>query len=1027
MDTPALRILASTNNARGDLFTRLAKDLFFALGYDDLRLNVHKSGREIDVRGVHRFEERDVVAECKAHDEPIGGRDTNTFLGVLTRERDKAESRPISGYFISLSGFRETGIEQELETTSKNRLILLDGSKVVEELERAHLIVSREEAIHRGGRCVEQTATNGVDFEGLELLGHELGYLWAVFYSTGKQRSHFALVHADGTPLAASVTDAVMKADKQCGGTLHKLTYLVPSPSAADRVAVGKAAVERYRRWIGEECGFIQLDGLPADTDLSATRMKLERLFVPLKVIATIRKPKRKQKKTETEQTITVGDFLQTRHHVAVVAKPGGGKSTLLKRLATAYAIPARRTQSDDSLPDRKWLPLFLRCRELRDRIQRPILELLDDLPQHAGMNDEESAVFRDRMHEALRSGDVILLVDGLDEIADEGARQTFAQHLRTLIAMFPHAALVVTSREAGFRLVAGVVASICDQVRLASFDKEDVQRLCEAWHVEVVADNAKVRSDARELANTIWNNERIRALAENPLMLTTLLVVKRSIGDLPTRRVELYKEAVRVLIRTWNTEGFVPMDLDEALAQLSYVACSMTEAGQQQITHKSLLKLLQQARRELAAELQFTRISAAEFIERIEYRSSLLMQTGHLPVGGELQPVYEFRHLTFQEYLAARGLVEEQYPGRDNGQSLADLLEPHFDDETWREIIPLAAVLAGRKAEQIIQRLTKACESTPRNWRVRPPEIPPAFTLLRQCLLDEVQLAPQTLRAALQQIARHGNDQHRGRSVANIRHGKFGPLLHEIVERSYFCGSDDWDEYYLAIRDLAVSKFPMPTNALSAENNNVLVQLLKSVSRVEQTCAAMVCMHLAWEQGSRRIANSEQVEELRGILATFLDLCDEPRALAAAWALAWIGSLSNIRPSEPEMLISLYRLWRDSTSWRVTRFAAWAFRTQPLLPRDTFDVEAWGDCDTWFDNRAADADDAGAPLVLAWYRRRPWDDTELATRIDRVARAKYDRAFRIRLAEILATLGDAGSDVLEAWRRASVFQRVRP
>ncbi len=33
MDTPAsLRLLASTNNARGDLFTRLVKDLFFALG-----------------------------------------------------------------------------------------------------------------------------------------------------------------------------------------------------------------------------------------------------------------------------------------------------------------------------------------------------------------------------------------------------------------------------------------------------------------------------------------------------------------------------------------------------------------------------------------------------------------------------------------------------------------------------------------------------------------------------------------------------------------------------------------------------------------------------------------------------------------------------------------------------------------------------------------------------------------------------------------------------------------------------------
>ncbi len=327
---------------------------------------------------------------------------------------------------------------------------------------------------------------------------------------------------------------------------------------------------------------------------------------------------------------------------------------------------------------------------------------------------------------------------------------------------MFPQAAMVVTLREAGYRHVAGVIASACEQARLAPFDEGDVRRLCESWHVEVVGNNDKVRSEARQLAATIWGNERIRSLAENPLMLTTLLVVRRCIGELPNRRVELYREAVRVLIRTWNTEGFDPMDLEETLAQLSYVACTMMNEGVQQIGHRRLLKLLQQARGELQAELQFSRISPAEFIERIEYRSSLLMQTGHERIDGELQPVYEFRHLTFQEYLAARGLVEEQYPGRDGGQSLVELLEPHFEDERWREVIPLAAVLAGRKAEPLIKRLTTACEGRKRERPYPQPEDvnDPRVVLLRQCLLDEVQVAPPTLRPALRQMARHGSEE---------------------------------------------------------------------------------------------------------------------------------------------------------------------------------------------------------------------------------------------------------------------------
>src|SRR5262249_15048059 len=155
------------------------------------------------------------------------------------------------------------------------------------------------------------------------------------------------------------------------------------------------------------------------------------------------------------------------------------------------------------------------------------------DLPHHAGMSDDEAQLFRGQLDEALRSGRALLLIDGLDEISDEGARKTFANHLRTFLGMFPQAGLIVTSREAGYRHVAGVIASACLSVTLALFDEKDVRKLCESWHVEVFGESPKARADGRELADTIWKNERIRALAENPLMLTTLLVVKRNVGEL--------------------------------------------------------------------------------------------------------------------------------------------------------------------------------------------------------------------------------------------------------------------------------------------------------------------------------------------------------------------------------------------------------------------------------------------------------------------------------------------------------------
>ena len=141
---------------------------------------------------------------------------------------------------------------------------------------------------------------------------------------------------------------------------------------------------------------------------------------------------------------------------------------------------------------------------------------------------------------------------------------------------MFPSVALVVTSREAGFRQIASVVDSICDRTTMAPFNKEDVYSLCERWHKEVVGDTEVIRADSIKLSATIWNNGRIRVLAENPLMLTTLLVVRRNVGELPTKRVKLYQAAVDVLVRTWNVEGFDPLDEEETLARLSYIALSL-------------------------------------------------------------------------------------------------------------------------------------------------------------------------------------------------------------------------------------------------------------------------------------------------------------------------------------------------------------------------------------------------------------------------------------------------------------------
>ncbi len=1042
-NSPMIRMLASKNNELGDLFTRLTKDLFFALGYDNLRLDVHQSGRELDLQGEHRFEPRRVVGECKAHAAKMGGGELNKFFGALTRERKKHAPTPVAGYFVSLGGFTETGIEQEIET-GEDGLILLDSKRIVEALESCHVVIGRTEAAERAGHCAQHAGLDDAVLDGAELLGHPRGYLWALFYARGKERTHVALIHADGTPLAEAVAQEVIEADRLCGGTLNFLQYLAPPTPAPDRAELAAKAAASYRHWLGEECGYIHLDGLPADTDLSATRLKLERLFVPLKATMLPKpedSPEEKQKRAD--EVLSIGAVLERTSHLAILAAPGGGKSTLLKRIATAYAFPERRGEVSDELPQRNWLPLFLRCRELRDRAHRPILDLLDDIPRHSGMSVEECAVFHESTHAALRAGHALLLVDGLDEISDEGARQTFARNLRTFLAMFPQAALIVTSREAGFRLVAGVVASACEQAKLAPFEEEDVLSLCERWHIEVIGDTDKVRADARELGQSIWDNERIRQLTQNPLLLTTLLVVKRWIGELPRSRAALYREAIRVLVRTWNVEGFAPLDEDETLAQLSYVACAMMQEGKQQIGQKALLRLLQSARRELEAELQFARISPQEFIERIEYRSSLLMQTGHEIGEGVLEPVYEFRHLTFQEYLTARGYVEEQYPGRDSGQSLADLLEPRFEDERWQEVVPLAAVLAGRKSEDLIKRLTASCASTTSQEMPQNPDpLDLIGTLLYRCIRDEVQITAPTLRTALLELAR----EYEGRGyfqiaewASGILRGKFGAIFQETVEQVYLRGGSGCDEFISAAAEVATYlHFGDDEHVMSEDIATSLLNDLESGDRLRKNRAALAILESAYKH-FRELDNKSvqavdqavitQFQSLSGGLLRMLTQGDLPCTLSSCWAWAWIGRGRLLgRPPERELIATLYRLWRELSSEAHTSYAAWALAEQQLLPRDTFNSEIWGDCEEFL-RQAITVKEARngikrSALVVGWYRRAPWSDVELAEELMKCISEYKNTTDEPTVYELLKTLGDAGRLVLEEWEKKQAKHR---
>lgn len=129
----------------------------------------------------------------------------------------------------------------------------------------------------------------------------------------------------------------------------------------------------------------------------------------------------------------------------------------------------------------------------------------------------------------------------------------------------------------------------------------------------------------------------------------------------------------------------------------------------------------------------------------------------------GQVQSYYEFRHLAFQEYLAALAIAREWTPSDSQG-SAVELLRPHFTEADWSEVIVLCSVLLGRRGGLLVDALMSAVDEI---FSEEPPDDENddyygntilLTNIMYSCITDEAQMKPEQARAALAQVIELGN-----------------------------------------------------------------------------------------------------------------------------------------------------------------------------------------------------------------------------------------------------------------------------
>jgi len=704
-----------------------------------------------------------------------------------------------------------------------------------------------------------------------------------------------------------------------------------------------QAALESYCEKALKAWDIIDLSNLPeGDIHMATQELLLRQLYMPLRInvedpregasdkgaLAQVEESRNARRLWEAgrrwlggpppadaKERFSIGQRLGVARRLVVLGDPGGGKTTMARWMATVYLlryrgdVTWRQVPDAETLPDRHWIPVLVRCRDLGEAdLCRCFRDFLAQHLQKSELLPEEADVMTAVILESVAKGEALLLVDGLDEITNPKVRMMFCQELERCAVRYPDAPVLATSRIVGYRDMPYRMGVGFEHGVIAELTRQDKDLFAQRW-IEVTEQHQPASEKAKraqDLVDTLHSSDRIERLTGNPMLLTTLALVKRKVGKLPNRRTKLYAEAVSVILN-WNPRCYETIDELEAIPQLEYLAYEMCRQGVQRLTEDDVLDLLERVRQEYRNIRPIANRTPDVFLALLEARSSILIRSGGqwLRQQREEKRVWEFRHLTFQEYLAARALFDGRYPGRDKGRTLAEHVGPlagfvkqvaygpgpEFEvSDSWQEALRLlVADCRDDDVDDVLRAIATPMADEDAAKTARPRAI-----LAARCLVDEPnaseEVAEEVLAKLAGQVSTHdgtgGEHSVLDTTALELASSHWIPLLERRLFREY-CRRDPETRWQVGgVWGLsAAAQAPLEKRELEAWVKE-LTERLCSADEFEACGAALTTMAAAFEGKSVAVP---------GLIRGLLDLVHGSRPLraAAVWALGWLSSPS--------------------------------------------------------------------------------------------------------------------------------------
>jgi hypothetical protein len=506
--------------------------------------------------------------------------------------------------------------------------------------------------------------------------------------------------------------------------------------------------MEQLRRYLASLRAIwntLDLSGIASDP-ARHVHTRLYDLYTPLDVWKPELSPERISALTNKESDLDLMahrkpsvQALNDHPHLVITGGPGTGKSTLtgFVTLCLAYACDPMMERNDQirglSRLGAEWkhgalIPIYVNLRGFSaDKNSFPrqarsgrAEHLLTHL--RVRFSDFAAAAHYLENHDSSIRG-AVLMLDGLDEIYEEQDRVNARLMIEDFAVCYPRCRIVVTSRTAAYRT--GSEWRLSEKfkvVELAPYTQEQIRQYIDNWYTAAAQSRPgsfggrdHARQSARKQAKNLWealqDQENLRPLARQPLLLTLIALIHEANRQMPRNRGELYEETVR-LLNKWNPPN-EDDPLGQKLSKLDYnrvrKALQLIAFNLQRQQHKDseggcvkradLLIQLDEAQRRVGK----LGMSIEEVLEYLATRNGILVS--------DPADHYRFIHLHIQEYLAACALIEQYNHVTMPRPSRPDLGEWRFPDnisallnddhERWREVALFCGAILGTEHGQ--------------------------------------------------------------------------------------------------------------------------------------------------------------------------------------------------------------------------------------------------------------------------------------------------------------------------------------